>query len=129
MQETQTKSLHTLELAKSRVKIVTRNAGLRDSFDAGSNSAHANSAMSEAESALSKQVAVAQNVQKQAEQALNNLQRQRNQGKGQGNGYGSPPKGKGQHQYQQSQGAKRKATQNQNSKVFNGKRRKGGGKY
>ena len=73
--ETSVKSLPTLELARSKVKLVTKVAGLRDTPDNVSNAP--SSHMQDAQSALTKQIAAAQQAQRQAESAMNNLQRQR----------------------------------------------------
>ena len=81
-EEAKEKSLQMLDLAKSKVKLVTRAAGLKDNEYA--NQANQSSGAAEA---LSKQVAVAQQAQKQAENAIKSLENRRQSiGKGGGQG-------------------------------------------
>ena len=133
MTETSAKSLSTLELARSRVKLVAKAAGLRDNVELGG-PASSTSHFSDAEAALSKQVAAANQVQRQAEAAMNKLQNQRGQGGGGGSGNWQQnsgqnrrpnwgERGKGQ-QFQHQQGLKRKNSQQPKGRTKGGGRRR-----
>ena len=125
MNETSVKSLSVLELARSRVKLVTKAAGLRDNVDLSGPSA-ATSHITDAEAALTKQVAAANHAQRAAEAAMNKLQNQRSQNwqpqGSQGKRQNWQARGKGQQQFSQQQGQKRNNSQQPKG------RNKGGGK-
>ena len=85
------KDLELLERAKAKVKLVTKAAGLQQSTNHGDSAPGLKSVLGDAEAAISKQVAMAQQVQRSAESATQRLQNQKNaQGK--------------QHQHQPSKG-------------------------
>ena len=66
-------SMKTVELAKSRVSLVTKAAGLKTGSEGAASSS--NGALEKAEDVMSKQIALATRVTKQAEQAIQRMQR------------------------------------------------------
>ena len=90
-----------VELAKSKVKLVTKAAGLQQGQE---NSGGSQPSFGAAEASLSKQVAMAQKVQKDADMAVSRLHNQRNAAfQAGGSSYSGGNKGQKRHQGQQGQ--------------------------
>ena len=124
LEEASKKSTQVLELAKSRVKLVSETAGLKSAASVTAQASHeprwssTASANSDAEAAISKQVAAAQQIKRQAEQAVAALDKQKtkmheqpNKWKQQGNhndrnGKGKVDGGKGFWQRVKARGGK-----------------------
>ena len=105
------KDLELLERAKAKVKLVTKAAGLQQSTSQGDSAPGLKAALGDAEAAISKQVAMAQQVQRSAESATQRLQNQKNaQNK--------------QHQHHQPKGGGK----NNNKRPWQQQQPKGGGK-
>ena len=115
--EVKAKSLSQVELAKSKVKLVTRAAGLESDRDDGQQGAPASVAC--AESSINKQMAHATSVTKKVEEALRKLNNQ--QGPQQFFG-GSPQRNNNKRKHGGGQ------YNNAGRGNFDNKRRKGGGK-
>ena len=136
--------IETIELAKSKVKLVAKAAGLRDEYcdNSGSSSDARTAAWSNAESAVSKQIAAAQQAQRSAEQAVNRLQNMKqsgsqqsfsgggggyqkqnnfNYGEGYGKGRGNASnKGRGKTNFNSSQGKRNNFPQDGTAKRWKG---------
>ena len=105
MTDVKVKDPQLVDLAKSKVKLVTRAAGLNSRDDGGAQSSNQN--FGSAESALSKQVAMAQKVTKDAEAAVRSLNNQR------GNAFSSHNQSGGKGQNQQWGGKRKQSWQSQ----------------
>ena len=86
LEEARVKCLPQIDLAKPKVRLVTKAAGLQYQSDgaAASSAPSVVSALSDAEAAVSKQISLAPQLTRQAEASMRNMNNQRNQNRNQG---------------------------------------------